>query len=73
MQDNIEKAALPRMRTPRAAAQYFKTQDPGTSVTETAIRRALHTGKVSYCAVGNKRLVALEALEKYFGGGADRV
>ena len=55
-------------RTIREAAVWFKTQDPQTCLTETAIRTLVRSGKVPSVRVGKKYLVALEALEAYLAG-----
>ena len=52
-------------RTIREAAAWFKAQDPGTALTETAIRRLVRTGEVPSIRIGRKYLVSLEALESY--------
>lgn len=55
-------------RTIKEAAAYFKELDPGTSLTETAIRRLIRSGDVPCVRVGKKYLVTLEALEDYLQG-----
>ena len=55
-------------RTIREAAVWFKTQDPQTCLTETAIRTLVRSGKVPSVRVGKKYLVTLEALEMYLAG-----
>lgn len=55
-------------RTIREAAAWFKSQDPQTSLTETAIRTLVRSGKVPSVRVGKKYLVTLEALEMYLTG-----
>lgn len=55
-------------RTIREAAAHFRTIDPQTSLTETAIRTLLRTGAVPSIRVGKKYLVSLEALESYLAG-----
>ena len=50
-------------RTIREAADYFRTSDPQTCLTETAIRTLLRTGAVPCARIGRKYLVTLEALE----------
>ena len=55
-------------RTIREAAVWFKSQDPQTSLTETAIRTLVRSGKVPSVRVGKKYLVTLEALEEYLTG-----
>ena len=55
-------------RTIREAAVWFKSQDPQTCLTETAIRTLVRSGKVPSVRVGKKSLVTLEALEAYLAG-----
>ncbi len=57
-----------RTRTIREAAEYFKSADPQTSLTEYAIRTLLRTGMVPCVRVGKKYLVTIEALEAYLAG-----
>ena len=55
-------------RTIREAAVWFKSQDPGTALTQTAIRRLVVTGAVPSIRLGRKYLINLEALESYLTG-----
>ena len=55
-------------RTIREAAVWFKSRDPQTCLTETAIRTLVRSGKVPSVRVGKKYLVTLEALEVYLAG-----
>lgn len=59
-------------RTIKEAALWFKSHDPGTALTETAIRRLVRSGEVPSVRVGRKYLVNLEALESYLTGTVDR-
>ena len=56
-------------RTIREAAAWFKSQDPQTFPTETAILTLLRSGRVPCVRVGKKYLVTIEALEAYLSGG----
>ena len=56
-------------RTIREAAAWFKSQDPHTCLTETAIRTLLRSGRVPCVRLGKKYLVTIEALEAYLSGG----
>ena len=56
-------------RTIREAAAWFKSKDPQTCLTETAIRTLLRSGRVPCVRVGKKYLVTIEALETYLSGG----
>ena len=55
-------------RTIREAAAWFKSQDPGSALTESAIRTLIRTGTIPAARVGKKYLVTLEALEAYLSG-----
>ena len=55
-------------RTIREASVWFKSQDPQTCLTETAIRTLLRSGRVPCVRVGKKYLVTIEALEAYLSG-----
>ena len=57
-----------RTRTIKEAAAWFKTQDPQTCLTETAIRTLLRSGRVPCVQIGKKYLVTIEALELYLSG-----
>lgn len=57
-------------RTIREAAAWFKSQDPQTCLTETAIRTLVRTGQVPSVRIGKKYLVTLEALQEYLAGTA---
>ena len=55
-------------RTIREAAAWFKSQDPQTCLTETAIRTLVRNGSVPCVRIGKKYLVTLEALGEYLEG-----
>ena len=55
-----------RMRTINEAGKYFKEKDPHTALTPYAIRCMVKQGKIPSVAVGTKRLVNLDVLEKMF-------
>ena len=59
---------MTHVRTIKEAAAYFKAEDEGTCLTETAIRTLVRTGKVASTKVGKKYLVSLETLEDYLQG-----
>ena len=59
---------MPQVRTIKAAAAYFKACDPGTCLTETAIRTLIRKGEIPYTSVGKKYLVTIEALEEFLRG-----
>lgn len=55
-------------RTIRAAAEWIRSHDPGSALTESAIRRLVRSGEVPSVRIGRKYLVNLEALESYLSG-----
>lgn len=58
-------------RTIKDAAAYFKAADPGTSITETAIRTLVRSGKIKSTRIGKKYTVTVEAIEEFFAGQND--
>ena len=58
--------ALPRMRSARKAAEEIKAMDPGTCITESAIRRAMKRGKIRWVPNETKALVDLDEVLTYF-------
>lgn len=61
---------MTHVRTIKEAAAYFKAEDEGTCLTETAIRTLVRSGKIASTKVGKKYLVSLETLEDYLQGKA---
>ena len=59
---------MTHVRTIKEAAAYFKERDPGTCLTETAIRTLIRKGEIPYTSVGKKYLVTIEALEEFLRG-----
>ena len=59
---------MSRIRTIRTAMEEIKKEDPGTAITEYAIRCAIWDGKLKVKKVGVKNLVDVEELKKYFAG-----
>lgn len=57
--------ALPRMRTIDQVVAYIKETDPESALTKTAVRRLVVSGQLQSKKVGNKYLVALEAVDAY--------
>ena len=56
---------VPRVRGVRQAMEYIREKDPGTSLTETALRRLMKSGAVPTITVGRRMFVVLDALEEY--------
>ena len=65
---DLKGASVMHYRTIREAATWFRTQDPETALTETAIRRLVRTGTVPSIRIGRKYLVSLESLTNYLAG-----
>ena len=63
MTDNIT-----RLRTMKTAYEEIKKMDPGTAITEWAIRRAVTEGYIPSRRVGNKYVFDLDSLIDYFEG-----
>lgn len=59
---------MERVRTLKGAVEHFRAQDPETVITEYALRRAIHEGKIPHAKSGHKFLVSLDAIERYFAG-----
>ena len=57
-----------RMRTIREAFEYIATTDPETAITQYALRRLVISGEIPSVRIGNKYLVALEAIDEYLQG-----
>lgn len=53
------------LRAPRAAAEYFKSQDPNTAITEAFIRRLINNGEIPVIKNGVKQLVSIESINQY--------
>ena len=48
---------MPRMRTISECARLLREEDPGTAISQNAIRTMVLTGKIPHVSVGNKRLI----------------
>jgi excisionase family DNA binding protein len=60
---------MPKMRTIDQAAAFVQEQDVNTSLTKTAIRRLVTTGKIPSVRIGTKYLVDLDVLTNYLVTG----
>lgn len=60
---------LPRMRTAAAAAAELKAMDPDTYLTERALRRLVHEGRIPFVAVGKRHLINLDWLIDQLAAG----
>lgn len=56
---------LARMRTVKACVEYFKQQDPETSLTEYYLNGLAKQGKIPVFYAGRKRLINLDKLIHY--------
>lgn len=54
-----------RLRAARAIAEHYKSEDPGTMVSEFMIRRLMDEGKVPVIMNGAKKLTSIEAVDAY--------
>lgn len=57
-----------RIRTLVKAAEYFKAQDPDTSLTYWALRRAVKDGTIPHQMNGRNVLVDIDVIERQFSG-----
>ncbi|MFV0342623.1 MAG: hypothetical protein ACK5JH_06975 [Anaerocolumna sp.] len=59
---------LPRMRSIKETAKYFKDLDPETQITESTIRRLISEGTIPVVKSGVKFLLNLDLLIDYLSG-----
>lgn len=59
---------MTHIRTIKEAAAYFKAEDAGTCLTETAIRTLVRSGKVASTRVGKNTLSASKHSKNIFRG-----
>lgn len=57
--------ALPRMRTVREAVAMIKAEDPGTAISEHAIRGLIKSGKLPIVQSGRRFLINYDGLLSY--------
>ena len=62
---------LPRMRGIKQAIAELKQTDPGTALTEKALRRLVLTKAIPSVRVGTKYLINLDTLYDYLYRGGD--
>jgi hypothetical protein len=55
-------------RSIKDAADYFKTEDPNTAVTEYFLRTSVIDGVIPSAKTGRKYIVALEDIEAFLEG-----
>lgn len=56
---------MERLRTIEQVIEYIKEQDPESALTEWALRQLVQDGTIPSLAVGKKRLVSLDSVEKF--------
>lgn len=63
--------ALAKMRTIRQCYEYFKSQDPESSISEYYLRCLVKQNKVPVFYTGRKRLINLDKLIEYLNSGQE--
>ena len=53
------------LRSARAAAEHYKSQDPDSCISETYIRYLIDNGEIPVVQSGVKKMISLEALDAY--------
>lgn len=66
-EDKPEQSKAPMRTIPQAIAE-LKAEDPGTALTETALKRLVLTGRIPHITAGRKRLVNMDILRRYLNG-----
>ena len=54
-----------RFRSARRIAEYYKSKDKETAITENLIRKLMDTGELPIIQNGSKRVTSIEAVEAY--------
>lgn len=62
---------MPRIRSIRDTAKFFKEMDPNTELTEATIRKMIAEGTIPAMKTGTKYLVNVDLLLDMFGNPAD--
>lgn len=60
---------MQRMRLINEAYDYIKQQDPDTCITKTGFRRLINEGKIPVLQIGNKKVVNLDHVDRFFADG----
>lgn len=60
---------MQRMRLISEAYNYIKDQDPDTCITKTGFRRLINEGRIPVFQIGNKKLVNLDHVDRFFADG----
>ena len=61
---------MPRMRTAKQAVEELKKMDPGTALTERALRRMIAGNDIPHVAIGCKKLINMDLLLEKLAGMA---
>ena len=60
---------MQRMRLISEAYEYIKAQDPDTCITKTGFRRLINEGRIPVLQIGNKKVVNLDHVDRFFSDG----
>lgn len=60
---------LPRMRVASKAAAELKKMDPDTYLTEKALRRLMHEGRIPFVTVGKRQLINIDWIIEQLAAG----
>lgn len=60
---------MQRMRLISEAYEYIKEQDPDTCITKTGFRRLINEGRIPFLQIGNKKVVNLDHVDRFFADG----
>lgn len=60
---------MQRMRLINEVYDYIKQQDPDTCITKTGFRRLINEGKIPVLQNGNKKVVNLDHVDRFFADG----
>ena len=64
----MQRNTISKLRTMKTAYEEIIKMDPGTAITEWAIRKAVTEGYIPSRRVGNKYVFNLDTLLDYFEG-----
>lgn len=64
---------MSRMRGIEEGFREIQANDPGTSLTKTALRRLVTTGEIPSVKIGTKYLFDLDVVERYLRGELKQV
>lgn len=64
---------MSRIRSIEEGFKEIKTNDPGTALTKTALRRLVTTGEIPSVRIGAKYLFDLDVVERYLRGELQQV